>query len=151
MGARYFALIAGVLYILVGLMGFVPGMVAPPGTGPDLAVDTGYGYLLGIFPINLLHNLVHLAVGVWGLTSYRGYGAARAFAKGLAIFYGVLAIMGLIPGLNTTFGLIPIFGHDVWLHALTALVAAYFGFSKPQRNQRMDYRDRTAVSSRDRY
>ena len=53
---------------------------------------------------------------------------ARNYARGLAIFYGLLAIMGLIPGLNTTFGLIPIFGHDIWLHALSALVAAYFGF-----------------------
>ncbi len=34
--------------------------------------------------------------------------------------------MGLIPVLNTSFGLIPIFGHDVWLHALFALAAAYF-------------------------
>lgn len=39
--------------------------------------------------------------------------------------------MGLPPVLNTVFGLIPIFGHDVWLHALTALIAAYFGFKAP--------------------
>jgi hypothetical protein len=45
---------------------------------------------------------------------------------GLMIFYGTLAVMGLIPVLNTSFGLIPILGHDVWLHALTALAAAYF-------------------------
>ena len=41
--------------------------------------------------------------------------------------------MGLIPGLNTTFGLIPIFGNDVWLHALTALIAAYFGWGTRDR------------------
>jgi hypothetical protein len=58
-----------------------------------------------------------------GLTSYRNYPAARTFTYGLTIFYGALAVMGLIPVLNTTFGLIPIFGHDVWLHALTALAA----------------------------
>jgi hypothetical protein len=40
----------------------------------------------------------------------------------------VLAVMGLVPGLDTTFGLVPIYGHDVWLHALLAGVAAYFGF-----------------------
>jgi hypothetical protein len=52
-----------------------------------------------------------------------------SFARGLAIFYAALTIMGLIPVLNTTFGLIPIFSHDIWLHAVTAGVAAYFGFT----------------------
>lgn len=43
-------------------------------------------------------------------------------------FYGALAVMGLIPGLDTLFGLVPIFGHDVWLHAVTAAAAVYFGW-----------------------
>lgn len=132
MGVRYFALISGIIYILIGLFGFIPGMVATPGTGgPDVAVNAGYGYLLGTFPVNILHNIVHLAVGIWGLVAYRTYTGSRNYSRGLAIFYGVLAIMGLLPVLNTTFGLIPIFGNDVWLHALTALIAAYFGFKAP--------------------
>jgi hypothetical protein len=40
----------------------------------------------------------------------------------------LLAILGLIPATNTMFGLVPIYGNDVWLHAGTALIAAYFGF-----------------------
>jgi hypothetical protein len=132
MGTRYFALIAGIVFLLIGIFAFVPGMVATPGTGgPDVAVSAGYGYLLSTFPINILHNIVHLAVGIWGLVSYRSYLGARNYGRGLAIFYGVLAIMGLLPVLNTTFGLIPIFGNDVWLHAITALIAAYFGFKPP--------------------
>lgn len=151
MGARYFALICGIVYTLVGIMGFIPGVVTAPGTGPDIAVDAGYGYLLGLFPVNVLHNLVHLAVGLWGLASYRSFSGARTFSRGLAIFYGLLTIMGLIPGLNTTFGLIPIFGHDIWLHALTAAIAAYFGFAKPDRNVGVRYDDRSAVGGRNRY
>jgi len=132
---RYFALILGVVYLLIGILGFFPAALQPPGpAAPDLSVDAGYGRLLGLFPVNVLHNLVHLAVGVWGLSAYRSLGGSVGFARGLAVFYGVLAVMGLIAGLNTTFGLIPIFGHDVWLHALTALAAAYFGFM-----QRGDY------------
>ncbi len=132
METRYFALVAGIAYILIGLLGFLPATTAqPPAGAPDLAVNTGYGYLMGLFPVNILHNLVHLAVGAWGLVAYRSYSNARGFAKGLAVFYGVLTVMGLIPLLNTTFGLIPIFGHDIWLHALTAVVAAYFGFKAP--------------------
>jgi hypothetical protein len=74
---------------------------------------------------------VHLAVGVWGILSYPSYVRSRNYARGLAIFYGVLAIMGLLPVLNTMFGLVPIFGNNVWLHALTAAIAAYFGFKTP--------------------
>lgn len=133
MSTRTFALIVGIAYVVAGLLGFVPGITQPPPAhAPDLAVDAGYGYLLGLFPINFLHNLVHLAIGAWGLIAYRNYSSARTFAQGLAIIYGLLAIMGLIPALNTTFGLVPIFGHDVWLHALTALAAAYFGFMTPE-------------------
>ena len=36
--------------------------------------------------------------------------------------------MGLIPGLNTVFGLIPLHGHDVWLHLILAAAAGYFGW-----------------------
>jgi hypothetical protein len=55
---------------------------------------------------------------------------ARTYAKVIAISYGGLVILGLIPGLNTLFGLVPIFGHDVWLHAVLAIPAAYFGFMR---------------------
>lgn len=132
MGARYFALISGIVFLLIGIFGFIPGMVATPGAGgPEVIVGAGYGYLLSTFPVNVLHNLVHLAVGAWGIWSYPSYIRSRNYSRGLAIFYGVLAVMGLLPVLNTTFGLIPIFGSDVWLHALTALIAAYFGYKRP--------------------
>lgn len=130
MTTRNFAMFMGVLYVAVGLLGFFPGAVsAPPPGGPHVAVDTGYGYLLGLFPINILHNVVHLGVGIWGLVGARTLAGSLSFARGLAVFYGLLTIMGLIPGLNTMFGLIPIFSHDIWLHALSAGVAGYFGFT----------------------
>ena len=130
MGIRYFAIAAGMVYALVGLLGFVPGInVDGPPDAPTLAIDSFYGYLLGLFPVNLLHNVVHLAIGAWGIVAYsRGIPGSRAFARGLAILYGVLTILGLIPGLNTLFGLVPLYGHDVWLHAVTAAAAAYFGW-----------------------
>ena len=140
MATRYFALAAGIAYVLAGLLGFVPGATQSPAAGsPNLAVDAGYGYLLGLFAVNVLHNVVHLAVGILGVVAYREVDWARTFGRGLAIFYGVLAVMGLVPGLNTTFGLIPIFGHDVWLHALTAVVAAYFGFMAPRGARQPEY------------
>ncbi len=137
MNVRRFALIFGIIYAVVGLAGFVPQLLqAPPGNAPQLAVNSLQGYLLGLFPVNVLHTLVHLAIGIWGIVAAKSLGAAVIYARSLAIIYGVLAVMGLIPGLNTVFGLIPLHGHDIWLHAGTALIAAYFGFAKKPEAQR---------------
>lgn len=127
MGIRTFARIYGIVFIIVGVGGFIPG-VTTPHTHPNLGVEAGSGMEFGLFPVNYLHNLIHIAFGVWGLIAMRSVDAARLYARSVAIIYGVLTIMGLIPGANTTFGLVPIYGHDVWLHALLALIAGYFGF-----------------------
>lgn len=128
---QYFALAIGIVYLLVGIAGFIPGLVTPPTTSPDMAnlgVTTGYGYLLGLFPVNVLHNVVHLTVGLLGILGSISLGSARLFSGALALFYGLLTVFGLFPATQSTFGLIPIFGNDVWLHALTAAIATYFGF-----------------------
>jgi hypothetical protein len=129
MTTRNFALLFGVVFLLVGIAGFIPGLTSPPHPDhPDLAIDTGYGQLLGLFPVNILHNLVHVLFGVWGLAAYRSVSGAKLYGRGVAIIYAVLTVAGLVPGLQTLFGLTPLFGNDVWLHALLALVAGYFGW-----------------------
>lgn len=129
MAIRYFALVLGIIYLLLGVLGFLPGLVAPPpATAAPLAIDGSHGYLFGMFPINALHNLVHMATGLWGILAYRTFAAARLYARGVAIIFGVLTVMGLFPVLNTVFGLMPIHGNDVWLHGLTTVAALYFGW-----------------------
>lgn len=132
---QYFALITGIIFLLVGVMGFIPGLVKEPmatSDMPGLSFTTGAGYLLGIFPINVLHNIVHLLVGILGIVASVSLGSTRLYSGVLAIFYGLLAIMGLFPPTQSTLGLIPIFGNDTWLHGLTAAIATYFGFiAKP--------------------
>jgi hypothetical protein len=130
MNIRTFTLAMGVIYVVVGVLGFIPALMsAPPPDAP--AMSTPYGYLLGMFPVNSLHNIVHLLIGAWGLMVYKDFEGSRTYCRSLAVLYSVLAVFGLIPVLNTTFGLIPLFGHDIWLHLLTALAAAYFGFVAP--------------------
>ena len=129
MPVRYFALIYGILFLIVGIAGFVPGLVIPAAPPAEAPVDTGFGRLFGLFPVNWLHNLVHIGFGIWGLAAYRTFSAARLYARAVAVIYAILTVMGLIPVLNTFFGLVPLYGHDVWLHALLAIVAAYFGFA----------------------
>lgn len=127
MNTNRFALIYGIVFLVVGVAGFIPGITTPH-SHPEVTAETGLGLLFGLFPVNLLHNIVHVLFGIWGLFAARSLGGARVYFKSVAIIYAILGVMGLIPGLRSTFGLIPLYGHDIWLHFLLAGVAAYFGF-----------------------
>lgn len=131
MNTQRFALIFGIVFLAVGIAGFVPG-ITQGHTHPDVTVTAGLGLLFGLFPVNVLHNLVHLLFGGWGLAASRSPGAAVGYAKATAVIYAVFTVMGFIPAANlhATFGLVPLYGHDIWLHAALALVAAYFGFMR---------------------
>ena len=132
MSIRTFASVAGILYIGAGILGFIPGITSPPPMGaPPLTVEGSYGYLLGLFPVNVLHNVVHIGIGIWGLLASGSGAMARIFAISVAVIYSLLAVMGVLPEVHTFFGFVPLFGHDVWLHAVTAVIAGYFGFFAP--------------------
>lgn len=136
---RRFALVFGIVFLLVGAAGFIPGVTLPH-DHPDVMLKSGLGLLMGLFAVNVLHNIAHLLFGVWGLMASRSDAASSTYGKGVAIGYGLLTIMGLIPAmrLHTTFGFVPLYGHDVWLHAALAAVGLYFGFihRQPQRLSR---------------
>ena len=146
MKASTFALILGIAFLAAGVLGLVPAALQPPPPdAPSTTFGVLYGYLLGLFPVNVLHSAVHLAIGFWGVMAWRGAASPPVFARSLAILYGALAVMGLIPGLNNVFGFIPLHGHDVWLHAGTAAAAAYFGW-----RQEMSMERRAAAERRQR-
>jgi hypothetical protein len=141
MTSRGFARVIGVIFMGVGVLGFIPGLKSPPPlAAPHLMIEGGYGLLLGWFPVNWAHNLVHLGIGIGGWSASHSMADARGFARGLTIFYAGLTVMGVVPALNSMFGVIPLFGHDIWLHAGTAAPAAYFGFG--QRMEAMEIRER---------
>ena len=125
MSTKTAALVFGIVFAVVGFLGFMPA--PPPPDAPPLAFEHGHGLALGMFPVNTAHNVVHLLFAVLGIAAWAG-GWARGYFQFLAVAYGLLTVLGLIPGTQTTFGFIPIWGNDVWLHALIAGVSAYFGF-----------------------
>ena len=130
-----FALIFGIAYLLAGLLGLVPAALQPPPPdAPPTHFTMLYGYLLGIFPVNVLHSAVHLAIGAWGIAAWRGMTNPLVYARSIALLFGVLAVMGLIPGMSTLFGVLPLYGHNVWLHAGSAAIAAYFGWRSTEPN-----------------
>lgn len=135
MAIRYFALVYGIVFLVVGVAGFVPAFVTPYGPNhPDLVINAGAGELFGLFPVNVLHNLVHIIFGIWGIAAYRSANGVLGYARAVAIIYAIFMIMGLLPGLMTVFGLVPLHSHDVWLHLLLAAIAAYFGWFANRSN-----------------
>ena len=126
MNTRTFALVLGLGFVVAAVAGFFPS--PPAADALPLTIEHGHGRALGLLPVNTPHNLVHLLFGVLGLAAYAGMFPARAYAQLVAVAYLALTVLGLLPATNTTFGLIPIYGADVALHALIGLVAAYFGF-----------------------
>ncbi|MDB9529907.1 DUF4383 domain-containing protein [Oscillatoria sp. CS-180] len=131
-GTQRFALIVGILYLVIGILGFVPALVKQPisvdAFAERLEVVSGYGYLLGLFPVNTAHNIVHIVTGLIGIFASISLDSSRFFSGQLGIYYTLLAVLGLIPVANTFFGLFPIFGLDVPLHGITGLLGIYFGF-----------------------
>ncbi|MFB2893452.1 DUF4383 domain-containing protein [Aerosakkonemataceae cyanobacterium BLCC-F50] len=76
-------------------------------------------------------HLIVLCIGLLGIASFTNLTSARLFNRAFAIAYVLIALMGLLPVTNTTFGLMPIFGNNVWFNALTAAAAGYYGFFLP--------------------
>lgn len=122
--AQKVALVFGAVFLLVGIL----GLFVPNGTGMDADMERT-GRLFGLFPVNLLHNLVHLAFGAWGLAASRSFGASRTYGRIGAAIYALLVLIAFVD--PEMFGLVPIGGHDIWLHAVLALGLAYLGWGTP--------------------
>jgi len=115
------AQIFGVVFILIALVGFYAGgmnMEADPAVAPTI---------LGIFPVNLLHNIVHLLFGIWGLAAARSFTGAKQYAQIAGVIYLVLAAVGFIS--PDGFGFVPLGGNDVWLHVALGAILAGVGFT----------------------
>lgn len=137
MNTKTFALVWGIIFLGLAATGLIPGLLQPPPPGHELAVDSMHGRALGLFEVNILHTLVHLVFGLWGLAAARNWDSAKSYAKAVAIIYAVFAIMGMLAEpISTTFGLVPLHGNDIWLHILLAVPAAYFGFVHNDRRTR---------------
>ena len=133
---RNCALALGIIFLLLGIAGFIPGFLTlRPETldtgnislDADSIYAKGFGFLFSAFPTNFIHNLVHVAVGVLGIAAATT-GNAKLYNRGFAISYALIAVMGIIPVAKTTFGIMPIFGSNVWLNGLSAAIAGYYGF-----------------------
>jgi uncharacterized membrane protein len=122
---RYAALAAGCFFTIIGLLGLIPPLHENwPSDEPMMTVRNGRGFLFGIFPNNFALAFLHLGVGVWGLFAFRTASARRLFVQATTILFGILAICGLLPMVNSLAGVVPTFGNTAIVHVVTAVVLA---------------------------
>ncbi|MBT2442612.1 DUF4383 domain-containing protein [Streptomyces sp. ISL-36] len=109
------ALLVGVVFLLVGVLGFIPGITTDYGS-LKFAEHHSRAELLGIFQVSILHNLVHVLFGVVGMAMARTVGGARAFLVGGGVVYLALWIYGLVIDLDSDANFVPVDTADNWLH-----------------------------------
>ena len=114
--AKTAALVLGFVFIIVGVLGYVPN----PIVGPS-----------GIFVTNTVHNLIHIGSGiVLLLGAYSSLGSSLAL-KVIGVVYAIVAVLGfLMPG-DMMLGMVAMNGADRWLHVALAIVILYAGFGLP--------------------
>ncbi len=129
MNIKRFTSILGMIFLVIGVLGFIPDLaIMPRDSDPALSVTDAYWRLFGLFPVNSLHNLIHIFFGIWALSASRDVLRARRFCKANCVIYAIFAVMGLFPVLNTFFGLVPLHSHDIWLHAAISAATGYYGY-----------------------
>jgi hypothetical protein len=118
---RTLAKIWGSIFILVGILGFIPA------TTPN-------GMLLGIFHVNPAHNVVHLLTGTvafWaGLTSSH---TSKMYFLVFGVVYGLVAIIGFLAGDRPVFGFMANNVADAWLHLGIAVASIGIGLLPESR------------------
>ena len=110
------ARLVGIVFLVVGIAGFIPGITTNLYDGLEFAGHDGNAKLLGIFEVSVLHNIVHLLFGIAGLALSRTWDGARTFLIGGGAIYLVLWLYGLLIDKNDDVNFVPVNSADDWLH-----------------------------------
>jgi len=123
----------GAVFLLVGILGFVPGVTTNLYDGLEFAGHEGTAKLLGLFEVSILHNLVHALFGVAGLAMARRADTARTYLLGGGAVYIVLFIYGLLIDQQSNANFVPLNDADNWLHLVLGVGMIGLGLATRER------------------
>lgn len=92
------ARLVGIVFLLVAILGFVPGITTNLYDGLEFAGNDGNAELLGLFKVSILHNIVHGLFGVAGLALAGTARGARTYLIGGGVVYLLLFLLGIVGG-----------------------------------------------------
>src|SRR4051812_151082 len=122
------ATLVGATFLLVGILGFIPGITSNLYGGLEFAGHDSTAKLLHVFQVSWLHNLVHIAFGLAGLALARTWEGARTYLIGGGVIYLVLWLYGLIVGQDSSANFVPVNTADNWLHFVLGVGMIGLGF-----------------------
>ncbi|MDK1348278.1 DUF4383 domain-containing protein [Streptomyces sp. 378] len=129
------ALLFGVVFLLVGVLGFIPGITTDYGSMEFASHESG-AELFGLFQVSILHNLVHLAYGLAGLALSRTAAGAYSYLLVGGAVYLVLWVYGLSVGHDSDANFIPLNTADDWLHFVLGIVMIGLALALRRRSTR---------------
>ena len=115
------AMVVGAVFLLVGVLGFIPGITTNYGD-MTFAGHESDAKLLGIFEVSVLHNIVHLIFGVVGVLAARSAANAGWYLVVGGAVYAVLWVYGLVADKESSANFVPLNSADDWLHFALAVV-----------------------------
>lgn len=130
--AQYGALGAGAAFLLVGILGFIPGITTNFDDMTFAGTDSG-AELFGIFQVSVLHNIVHLLFGAVGLWAARTWDTARIYLIASGVIYLALFVYGMVVDRGSDANFVPVNSADDWLHLALAIAMLALGLAAGRR------------------
>jgi len=130
--ARPIARLYGIVFLLVGIVGFIP-RITTHYSSMTFAGHLSGAMELGVFRVSVLHNVVHLLYGAAGLALARTHRTARSYLLVGGAVYGVLWVYGLAVGMGSRANFVPLNTADNWLHLALAVTMIAAGLLARRR------------------
>ena len=105
----------GILFVTLGVLGFVPGVTTEHDELRMAGRDSG-AHLFGLFQVSVLHNVLHLGTGVAGLALARTATLAHGYLIGAGTVYALLWLWGVIVDADSSLNVIPLDHYGDRLH-----------------------------------
>ena len=120
--------LVGLVFVLLGLAGFLPGLVQEYDELHWWRNASG-AELFGVFQTSILLNLLHLGFGAAGLVAARSESTARVYVGGGGVLCFALGIHGLLIDRLGDSNIVPLDRADVWLHVGIGVAMVHAGLA----------------------